>query len=476
MKYVSRMLSSSLIAGACMIFLVGMKGQGCDGDPGAPAPSMCEISADCSGLPSPDCIGDWSCESGQCNFDCDVKPPFGCGLDSECGETQICVAGECPECPPNALCAPCMGTCQDVIQPPPLECAADSDCQSNHYCDFVMCEDDGQCFGVCKEKWGTKTGCDSDADCSDGHYCSQPMCLLWCEEGDDSCCGGPASGTCEPTQPPSGCEGDWDCGPGMQCAMECMSPGCDCAGDEDCDCPTVEWCTGMCIPDAKPGCNTDDDCGPGATCHHECADLPCFCGDDADECDCQTLCEGTCHKIPEPPMCDSDADCGLNASCEFMCPDIACSCAEGSDDCDCAEPVCQPVCIPKPQPSCEADSSCGPGQTCQTMCTDLPCACDEDEEDCDCLNFWCESLCVDDGTEPPAPAECVVSGCSGEICADQPIDSICIFDPWMKCMTLTTCGPQAGGGCGWEDNGEFLSCLEEALEKGGDGQTPIPSP
>lgn len=74
-----------LIISVIVVLLVGMKGQGCDSGFGTFLLFMCVKGSDCSDLFVLDCIGEWSCESGQCSFVCedDFK---GCSDDLQCGD------------------------------------------------------------------------------------------------------------------------------------------------------------------------------------------------------------------------------------------------------------------------------------------------------------------------------------------------------------------------------------------------------
>jgi hypothetical protein len=62
---------------------------------------------------------------------------------------------------------------------------------------------------------------------------------------------------------------------------------------------------------------------------------------------------------------------------------------------------------------------------------------------------------------PPAQSECVVSGCSGEICGDEPMFSTCIFRPEFACYQAATCERQSDGVCGWTQTDELQACLAD---------------
>lgn len=54
-------------------------------------------------------------------------------------------------------------------------------------------------------------------------------------------------------------------------------------------------------------------------------------------------------------------------------------------------------------------------------------------------------------------SDCKVSGCSGEICSEQELVSICLYKPEFGCYKLTSC-KCINGRCGWEQTEEFLDC------------------
>lgn len=55
--------------------------------------------------------------------------------------------------------------------------------------------------------------------------------------------------------------------------------------------------------------------------------------------------------------------------------------------------------------------------------------------------------------------ECVASGCSGEVCADEARMSPCIFRPEFACYKKTKCERQADGQCGWTMTPAVQACL-----------------
>jgi eight-cysteine-cluster-containing protein len=61
-------------------------------------------------------------------------------------------------------------------------------------------------------------------------------------------------------------------------------------------------------------------------------------------------------------------------------------------------------------------------------------------------------------------APCVVSGCSGQICAGEPLFSTCEWRPEYACFASATCAPQPGGGCGWSMTDALRACLLDAAK------------
>lgn len=68
-----------------------------------------------------------------------------------------------------------------------------------------------------------------------------------------------------------------------------------------------------------------------------------------------------------------------------------------------------------------------------------------------------EPVIVDDGDMEP---KCIVTGCSGQICADKEMPSICDFRPQYACYQKATCERQITGECGWTETEELNACLD----------------
>ena len=67
--------------------------------------------------------------------------------------------------------------------------------------------------------------------------------------------------------------------------------------------------------------------------------------------------------------------------------------------------------------------------------------------------------CIDDVT-PPNP--CMVTGCSGQVCAAEPVATTCEWQPAYECLKFAECGLHADeGSCGWNWTPEWEACMEE---------------
>jgi len=59
-------------------------------------------------------------------------------------------------------------------------------------------------------------------------------------------------------------------------------------------------------------------------------------------------------------------------------------------------------------------------------------------------------------------SDCVVSGCSGEICDEEPRATICLWRSEYACFRDARCGRfGAGGACAWQQTPELLACLAD---------------
>lgn len=63
--------------------------------------------------------------------------------------------------------------------------------------------------------------------------------------------------------------------------------------------------------------------------------------------------------------------------------------------------------------------------------------------------------------------KCIVSGCNGEICQgkdEEPIMTICIYQPEYECYKKAVCEVQEDGKCGWTETKEFQECINNLQE------------
>ena len=265
--------------------------------------------------------------------------------------------------------------------------------------------------------------------------------------------------------PTSECTSDADCPAGYVC--EFGYPATDPANASD---ALVAW--GLCVPAQPTECVDDTQCPAGYTCQTESICPDCVYADPP--CMMPCMLSGVCVANTVPSECNVDADCGAGYYCEFMCP----PCLPGYEC-----PACVGQCVANTGGQCTADSQCGVGYKCevQTVCYDMPCIDPTDP------NVPCGGGCFEEGWCVPvqtcegiacAPGEvldpatctcyvpetnpCVVSGCSGEICAAEPMASPCIWEEWYVCLQApyTSCGPFGPNGeCMWQSTVELTNCL-----------------
>ncbi|MFA6095951.1 MAG: Gmad2 immunoglobulin-like domain-containing protein, partial [Candidatus Paceibacterota bacterium] len=71
------------------------------------------------------------------------------------------------------------------------------------------------------------------------------------------------------------------------------------------------------------------------------------------------------------------------------------------------------------------------------------------------------SMPVSFASLPLSSVDCVVSGCSGEICADTEMMSACMYKPEYACYAKASCGRRGDGTCGWTKTAEYNACLKQ---------------
>lgn len=65
-------------------------------------------------------------------------------------------------------------------------------------------------------------------------------------------------------------------------------------------------------------------------------------------------------------------------------------------------------------------------------------------------------------TPRAAAADCVVTGCSGQLCADSAMFTTCEWRAEYTCYQYASCERQKDGVCGWAQTGELFECLDGA--------------
>ncbi len=69
-----------------------------------------------------------------------------------------------------------------------------------------------------------------------------------------------------------------------------------------------------------------------------------------------------------------------------------------------------------------------------------------------------------------ATKECVVSGCSGQICAEEEMVSTCEYRPEYTCYKTASCERQQDGSCGWTQTAVLTFCLQASVLTKGNAQ------
>lgn len=67
--------------------------------------------------------------------------------------------------------------------------------------------------------------------------------------------------------------------------------------------------------------------------------------------------------------------------------------------------------------------------------------------------------------DPPQEGECVVTGCSGQLCADEETASDCEWTAAYACYSdFGVCERDQAGDCGWVESPELVECLADPRE------------
>ncbi len=72
--------------------------------------------------------------------------------------------------------------------------------------------------------------------------------------------------------------------------------------------------------------------------------------------------------------------------------------------------------------------------------------------------------------ESPRSAACRPTGCSGQVCSDEPVITTCEWRPEYDCYRAATCARGPDGACGWVQDDALRACLERARKEGGGGR------
>jgi hypothetical protein len=67
---------------------------------------------------------------------------------------------------------------------------------------------------------------------------------------------------------------------------------------------------------------------------------------------------------------------------------------------------------------------------------------------------------------------CLIGGCGGELCGDEPLFSTCLYRETDACYQLAICERQAAGKCGWTQNAALGACLGHHESDGGAAPPP----
>lgn len=178
---------------------------------------------------------------------------------------------------------------------------------------------------------------------------------------------------------------------------------------------------------------------------------------------------GACGEIEPPAICPDictptcECPAGWGITPEGGCEPCEVRCCPPNARCTADVPPCEP------EPQC-----CRPGETCIDIlppCAEEPRCCPAGEV---CFDLPpCEADCCPAGApcrpgmricEQAAPT-CVVTGCSGQICAPHDVASTCEFLPEYACYADAACEAQADGGCAWTQTEALQRCLAGSRER-----------
>ncbi len=67
-------------------------------------------------------------------------------------------------------------------------------------------------------------------------------------------------------------------------------------------------------------------------------------------------------------------------------------------------------------------------------------------------------------TPTPVPLECIVTGCSGQVCAPEPVMTTCEWTCEYGCYQYAICEVQPTGTCGWTRTDPFEECIADCSQ------------
>lgn len=410
-------------------FVGGCSGEICAAEIGA---------STCEGLPYGP-TGGCGCVAGQCVWHTDeCVPAPDCRVDADCAAGRVCLAGACVE-------VPCERTPTVSVRDRYYErfegigldnaCAADADCVIGG-CSGEVCAAEGA-FTTCE---GLPYGPSGACGCVAGQ-------CVWHR---DSCTDPPVT-ACAPIRDGELGACDRVLGWGVSAATgTCTSiSGCGCPGDDTC---------GGRIFESEAACLTA--CGSGL-CFRD--DVPLSCRAPSPVCEAGTVPEvrggcytGACVRpegcLPPPVACAADGDCLRGEVCRdgrCVAPPPSC---RGDGDCAPGEACRDGFCVAV-APACRLDADCPAGQVCRAgLCELAECRAVPSVPPDDRYYARFEGTSADNRCR--TGADCLRSGCSGEVCAAERVATTCEGLPY---------GPS--GDCGCVDG----QCLWHTLDCGGGG-------
>ncbi|MCA9518324.1 MAG: hypothetical protein KC635_25490, partial [Myxococcales bacterium] len=375
-----------------------------------------------------------------CLLQC-IPRPWDCSYDSDCEsgrcELVVCAGAAAPPCDPaDANCDPaerpampepaCWGYCAD---PGPGECGANGECPAGYHCGCGWPADgsatDIACYPMCVPDDPDPGHCTSNADCGDHEYCG--------------------------------------CGPGvgmqngLVCNLQCLPEPYDCSQNSDCESGVCnfEICSGAADPMPCDGDGCANRPAPPAECKGYCAPP-----DEPIMCDLNGQCPDGYHCGCGNPFQGSGGGMPNGIACYLQCvPDGDPGTCNGDGDCrdgqHCVITAGGGWCVDDPADQCMDDRDCAANQHCERdVCPAAPCTYDEATGEVVCPP--CYGTCQDD----PTPTTCQRTGCSGQVCAAEPVYTTCEWREYYQCFQLATCGANDAGACGWQGNDAFRECMQ----------------